>query len=80
MSETVEGITKKMEEKIRSRKSAYPGETQAEKWVHIYKILFPGDEEIPSPCKSLESKRITRLSKAYYLRLRSNTRKRRRIS
>jgi hypothetical protein len=27
------------------------GQTEVEKWNKVYMILFPNDEEIPSPCK-----------------------------
>ncbi|KAN0104089.1 hypothetical protein V8E51_009834 [Hyaloscypha variabilis] len=49
-TEPVEGITLKMKEKLRSRKKAYPGQTEAERWKEIYQILFPG-EAVPDPCK-----------------------------
>jgi hypothetical protein len=38
-------------EKLRSRKKAYKGQTEEERWEEIYKLLFP-DEIAPSPCGS----------------------------
>ncbi len=48
----VDGITRKMRERLQSRKKAYPGQTEAERWREIYRVLFPNVEEIPDPCKS----------------------------
>ncbi|KAF4624622.1 hypothetical protein G7Y89_g13549 [Cudoniella acicularis] len=42
----VEGIPKKMKDQLRSRKKEYPGQTEAERWTQIYRILFP-DESVP---------------------------------
>ncbi|KAG4411123.1 hypothetical protein IFR04_015748 [Cadophora malorum] len=44
----VEGVTQVMVARLKSRRKAYPGETEAAKWHSIYKILFPG-ENMPSP-------------------------------
>jgi hypothetical protein len=48
----VEGFDKSQEKKMRSRKKT-SAITETEKWVEIYKILFPDDEEdlMPSPCQ-----------------------------
>ncbi|KAF4632584.1 hypothetical protein G7Y89_g5539 [Cudoniella acicularis] len=42
------GITTAMERKLRSRKKSHPNQTDEERWVEIYKLLFP-DTEVPSP-------------------------------
>jgi hypothetical protein len=55
-----EGITQAQELKLRSRKrntrknNSSP-KTEFDKWIEMYKILFPNDEEdsIPSPCQCL---------------------------
>jgi hypothetical protein len=48
-----EGVTQNMVEKLRSRKKAHAGQTEAERWCQIYLILFPDTETsaLPSPCK-----------------------------
>lgn len=48
--EQIDGITSKMKEQLQCRKKAYPGQSEAERWTDIYRILFP-NEEAPSPCK-----------------------------
>jgi hypothetical protein len=49
----VDGITRKIKEQLQCRKKAYPGQTESERWVRIYEILFNPmpNEVIPSPCK-----------------------------
>lgn len=51
--EHVDGITSKVKEQLQCRKKAYPGQTEPERWVQIYKIIFQPREEddVPSPCK-----------------------------
>jgi hypothetical protein len=48
----VDGFDKGQEKKMRSRKKS-SAVTEAEKWIEIYKILFPDDDEdlMPSPCQ-----------------------------
>jgi hypothetical protein len=46
----VDGMTRKMKDQIQCRKKSHPGQTDAERWEAIYKILFP-DEVVPDPCK-----------------------------
>jgi hypothetical protein len=48
---TVEGITDRLKEQLQCRKKLYPGQTEAEKWQQMYRLLFP-NEIVPSPCKS----------------------------
>lgn len=43
-------MTRKMKDQIQCRKKLHPGQTEAEKWEAIYKILFP-DEVVPDPCE-----------------------------
>jgi hypothetical protein len=46
-----DGLTGEIVERLRSRKKAYKGQTEEERWEEIYKLLFP-DEITPSPCGS----------------------------
>jgi hypothetical protein len=46
----VAGITNQIEKLLHSRKKAYRGQTEKERWEEIYRILFPHDN-VPSPCK-----------------------------
>lgn len=43
-----EGITPKQEQELRRKRR---GQTDIQKWKEIYRILFPGESQIPSPCK-----------------------------
>ena len=47
----VDGITRKMKVVLQSKRKAFPGQTEAERWKQIYQILFPDDKEVPDPCK-----------------------------
>lgn len=50
----VDGITAKMKEKLQSRKKAFKGQTEEERWEQIYDIIFPFQNGTkPGPCKSL---------------------------
>ena len=40
--------------KSRSRKHAARRQTDEEKWEDIYRLLFPLEDEVPSPCKSTD--------------------------
>lgn len=44
----VEGLTADIEKKLRSRKKSHPSQTEAERWIEIYQILFPTSTP-PSP-------------------------------
>ncbi|KAN0095438.1 hypothetical protein V8E51_016149 [Hyaloscypha variabilis] len=44
----VDGITVKMKEQLRTRKKAFRGQTPAQVWEQIYRLLFPGGE-VPNP-------------------------------
>jgi hypothetical protein len=44
----VDGVTGKIKQRLQSRKKAYPGQTEADRWGEVYQILFP-NEEVPSP-------------------------------
>lgn len=51
-----EGIDEEQERLLRVRKRKNGKASQVaeeEKWVEMYKILFPHDDPIPSPCKSI---------------------------
>jgi len=41
-----------MKAMLQCKRKAFPGQTEAERWKQIYKILFPDDEEVPDPCRS----------------------------
>ena len=45
------GIDAEMKERLKCRKGI-KNATEEAKWEHMYKILFPEAENIPSPCKS----------------------------
>lgn len=46
-----EGINHVQLMKLKSRKKNREATSEHDKWTHIYKILFPEDYLIPSPCK-----------------------------
>lgn len=50
--EPPEGITSEMEDKLRIRKKAHQSQTEVDRWMHIYQILFPYDRLPDTPCKS----------------------------
>lgn len=60
--EAAEGITPSTEKRLRSRKKLSGGQTDNDRWRDIYRMLFLGvtDEDIPSPCKSLISRKSAR--------------------
>jgi predicted methyltransferase len=44
-------ITAYQEKQLKSRKHTAKRQTDEEKWADIYRLLFPGEERVPSPCK-----------------------------
>lgn len=46
-----EGITTEIEKKLRSRKKTSRNQTDSDRWMEIYKTLFPTSIS-PDPCKS----------------------------
>jgi hypothetical protein len=46
-----EGISSETEKLLRRRKKSYAGQSEEERWKDIYRLLFPNDEDVPSPCK-----------------------------
>lgn len=44
------GIDRETEKKLRSGRGL-KNATESFKWVRMYKILYPQDDKIPSPCK-----------------------------
>ena len=46
-----DGITPEQGIKLRSRKKLHRSQTEADRWREIYKLLFPDDAVIPSPCE-----------------------------
>jgi hypothetical protein len=49
-SEPLDGITRKTKEQLQSRRKEHSGQTEAESWIKVYKILFPEQENVPHPC------------------------------
>jgi hypothetical protein len=49
-NELQEGINDDTEKRLRSRKKAHREQTENERWVEIYGVLFPG-EDVPSCCE-----------------------------
>lgn len=47
------GINKEQEKQLRSRKMYQKSLDEEEKWRAIYRIIFPGEKDIPSPCRRL---------------------------
>jgi hypothetical protein len=49
----MDGFNKDQERALKCRKAMFQANTEAEKWKHVYLILFPDAVlgEIPSPCK-----------------------------
>lgn len=47
------GINSEQERQLRSRKMYQKSLDEEEKWRAIYKIIFPDEENIPSPCRRL---------------------------
>jgi len=55
VAEPIDGVTRRMKERLQSRKKAFRGQTEAQRWEEIYDILFPDAEgPKPSPCKCCE--------------------------
>ncbi len=52
--EEPDGFDKDQEDRIRSRKDR-KNETQENLWTRIYRILFPNDVDIPTPCKGFNT-------------------------
>lgn len=44
------GITPKQVEELKRKKRSSSSVTDVEKWNEVYKILFPHDKHVPSPC------------------------------
>jgi Zn-finger nucleic acid-binding protein len=51
MATPIDGVTRKMKVALQSKKKAFKGQKEAERWMQVYQILFPEEEEIPDPCK-----------------------------
>lgn len=48
-----EGISHEQLMKLKSRKRSREASSEHDRWINMYKILFPDDYLIPSPCKCL---------------------------
>lgn len=46
-----DGVNEEQILALRSRKKSKGNTPESEKWTKMYKIIFPDDELIPSPCK-----------------------------
>lgn len=46
------GINKNQEKELRSRRMYQKSLDEEEKWRAIYRIIFPDEENIPSPCEN----------------------------
>jgi hypothetical protein len=46
-----QGICPETEKLLKSRKKASKEETEEDRWIAMYRILFPDDLLIPSPCR-----------------------------
>ena len=42
-SEPIDGVTRKMSEQLQRRRKDHPGQTEAESWIKVYEIPFPGE-------------------------------------
>ncbi|CZR68082.1 uncharacterized protein PAC_17981 [Phialocephala subalpina] len=49
IDEHLDGMTRKMKDQIQCRRKPHPGQTDEEKWQHIYKILFPDGTVVHDP-------------------------------
>ncbi|PMD29501.1 hypothetical protein L207DRAFT_593305 [Hyaloscypha variabilis F] len=38
-----------MKAALQSKRKAFPGQTEAERWGQIFRILFPNIEQVPDP-------------------------------
>lgn len=44
-------ITSYQEKQLKSRKHTARRQSDNEKWADIYRLLFPNEQLVPSPCK-----------------------------
>ena len=52
----LDGLTDEQLKRLRGRNSSQGGaSTEKDKWNQVYKIAFPDEKNIPSPCKPLHS-------------------------
>jgi hypothetical protein len=45
-------LTKDQVAAVRSQGRRDKGATEEQKWIAVYRIVFPDDEDIPTPCMS----------------------------
>jgi len=57
-----EGVTEKMEKRLRSRKKTSLDQSEEDRWREIYGILFPIETTFPSPCQYLNNLRLLKES------------------
>lgn len=48
--EPQEGIDEDQERRLRAKRRNKEKLSEEDKWVEVYRLLFPGDQLIPSPC------------------------------
>lgn len=53
-NKVVDGLTAEQKKQLKPRDK---NNSEEQKWIKIYKICFPNDTEIPSPCKYIISDR-----------------------
>ena len=55
---SIEGFDEEQGKKLKKR--SQPGQSEDERWIEVYKILFPKDDHsrIPSPCELINSTSI----------------------
>lgn len=54
-----DGFSSEVWRVLHSKKKSYAGQTEEDKWIEIYQLLFPFAKSIPSPCKSYPLQRNT---------------------
>jgi hypothetical protein len=47
----VEWISREKIKVLKDRKKALLGQSERERWEYVYKVLFPEEPNLPSPCK-----------------------------
>ena len=55
-----DGVTFEQEKELKSRKRVKQDETEEEKWIRAFLVLFPNDEPqaCPSPCESVKHRPV----------------------
>jgi len=56
-----DGIDKSQQDALRSKKRHADVRTEEDKWFHVYKIIFPDDPHLPSPCEQSPEETLVEL-------------------